>query len=77
MKKDWAVFKQLKQDTSGLGWNEDVNIPPMGHVAWLEYLDAHPKARKFRSQTLPFFEELNELFSASTATGDWATGSHI
>lgn len=42
---------------------------------WKSYLEVHPDAAKFRKKTLPYYEELDEIFGEATATGVFARSS--
>lgn len=73
LKKAYSCFKKLK-DNSGFGWDSEQQLATAPQATWDAYILAHPDAAKYRTSTLPFFKELDELFSGKCATGEWAVG---
>ncbi|KAI8551428.1 hypothetical protein RHMOL_Rhmol06G0184700 [Rhododendron molle] len=71
IKKEYKAFKHMK-DTTGFGWDEASQTVIATDDVWLTYLQAYPKAAKFRNQGLDHFEELDELLSNSLANGAFA-----
>jgi hypothetical protein len=61
-------FISLKEQ-SGFGWDEVLKMPTAPDEVWKLYLEAHPNAKQFRKKTLPFYEELDEIFSGKCASG--------
>ncbi|OLL26083.1 hypothetical protein NEOLI_000490 [Neolecta irregularis DAH-3] len=71
MKLDYRTFAKLKL-SSGFGWDSRKETVTAPDDVWDSYIQEHPNAANFRHKTLPFFEELDELFFKSTATGEFA-----
>ncbi|KAG5528579.1 hypothetical protein RHGRI_029309 [Rhododendron griersonianum] len=71
IKKEYKDFKHIL-DQTGFGWDEIAQIVTAPDDVWQTYLQAHPKAVKFRNQGLDHFEELDELLSSSLANGAFA-----
>ena len=57
MKKKYGIFCTLKYN-SGLGWDEENQIPTAPNTAWYSYLAAHPDAKPYRRSHLLFQEKL-------------------
>ena len=74
LKTDYTAFRSLKE-TSGLGWDNMLQIPIAEESVWKEYTESHKDAKKFRRETLPCFEDLDELLRPSIATGSYARSS--
>lgn len=70
LKSDYTMFKKIC-DNSGFGWDPVSLAPTAPDEVWDNYMALHPKAKKFRNQTLPFLDYLDELFSESRATGQF------
>ncbi|KAG5561374.1 hypothetical protein RHGRI_004412 [Rhododendron griersonianum] len=71
IKKEYKDFKHIL-DQTGFGWDEIAQTVTASDDIWQTYLQAHPKAVKFRNQGLDHFEELDELLSSSLANGAFA-----
>ncbi|KAF7149495.1 hypothetical protein RHSIM_Rhsim02G0174000 [Rhododendron simsii] len=67
-KKEYKIFKHVK-DQTGFGWDDASQNVTATDDMWQTYLQANPKAVKFRNQGLDHFEELDELLSSSLANG--------
>jgi hypothetical protein len=72
LKSQYLVFQALVEN-SGFGWNEMLQIPTAPAETWDAYLLAHPKATKYRFETLPPYTELHEVFTGTVATGSNAS----
>jgi hypothetical protein len=66
------LFHELVQNC-GFGWDSDLKLPTAPDKTWKEYLKSHPKAKDFRYETLPYYEELKILFLPSLAIGQFAS----
>lgn len=71
LKKDFGIWKELCNN-SGFGWDENSNLPTAPGDVWDRYLNANPKARKFRNKALEFNDLLYNLFDGERATGEFA-----
>ncbi len=76
LKGKYQVFKDLK-DNSGFGWDSVLLIPTAPPDVWDTYLAAHPKAKPYKTQTLPHFDDLFEIFEEKLASGRYATASTV
>jgi hypothetical protein len=65
------MFKDL---TGCSGFGYDGEKPPVPDHVLTAYLKSHPKASKFRKHKLENFEELDEIYAGSAATGRF---SHV
>ena len=74
MKKKYVVFKEII-DNSGFGWDPVAKMPTAPPDVWDRYIAKHSAAREFRTNPLPFFEELDEIFTGRAATGAFAVSS--
>lgn len=74
LKSAYSTFKRLKEN-SGFGWNSVLEIPTAPDDVWDNYISSHPDAAKYRKETLPNFEELDQIFSGKCATGNYAMSS--
>jgi hypothetical protein len=63
------MFRDLTR-LSGFGYNGEV--PTCPENVWETYLKSHPGGAKFRKRRLENFDELDELYSGSAATGEHA-----
>ena len=68
LKGKYNLFKALK-DCSGFGWDDQKKIPAAPDEVWDKYLEAHPKAKESRHKTLQNFDELDDIFTGTIATG--------
>jgi hypothetical protein len=76
LKSAYSTFKKVKEN-SGFGWwNSTLQIPTAPDDVWDNYISSHPDAAKYRKETLPCFEELNQIFSGKCATGNYAMSSY-
>jgi hypothetical protein len=66
------LFHELVQN-SGFGWDSDLKLSTAPDKTWKEYLKSHPKAKDFRYETLPYYEELKILFLPSLPTGQFTS----
>jgi hypothetical protein len=74
LKSAYSTFKKVKEN-SGFGWNSTLQIPTAPDDVWDNYISSHPDAAKYRKETLPCFEELDQIFSGKCATGNYAMSS--
>ena len=74
MKKKYVVFKGII-DNSGFGWDKAAKMPTAPPDVWDRYIAKHSAAKEFRTNPLPFFEELDEIFTGRAATGAFAVSS--
>jgi hypothetical protein len=54
---------------SGVGWDREQNTVTADPTVWERIFRAFPRAKKFQKRGLEMFDELDELFSGSRATG--------
>ena len=74
LKADYAIVKRLI-NLSGFGWDSVLRVlTAEGHV-WMEYIDSHPEAARFRTAPFPFFNQLHELYDGNIATNEYAVSS--
>ena len=69
LKPSWKEWTQLL-DTSGVGWDEDKQIPPKDYG-----VEKNPRAAPFRKETLYERGKMEEIFRGRLATGRRATAS--
>jgi len=74
LKKKYNTFCKLKAN-SGFGWDERSQLSTALPSVWTAYTDAHPNEKEFQFKTLPFFDELDFIFSGKVATGRFASAS--
>lgn len=71
LKAEYNIFKRICEN-SGFGWDPVRMVPTAPDRVWENYIAAHKGAKKYRTRTLPFYEQLEELFAESRATGQYA-----
>ena len=76
LKSQFNIFHALKSN-SGFGWDETTKLPTAPDNVWNHYISIHKKAAPFRTKTLPFYEQLFEIFVNRAATGEFATASGL
>jgi hypothetical protein len=62
-------------NNSGFGVCPSSGRPTAPNDVWDSYVQSHPKANEFRNRPLQLFNELHEIFGATTATGQYAVSS--
>ena len=70
LKKKYMTFKALV-DNSGFGWDDELQLPTAPDDVWDAWMAKHPEAARFRTQTLPYFKELDDIFGGKVALGDY------
>ena len=73
-KKKYEAFMKMK-NTSGLGWDHDMELPLCEDAEWNTYVMYNKDAKEFRHKTLANFDLLDEYFSGTIATGEYASAS--
>ncbi|XP_020582979.1 uncharacterized protein LOC110026401 [Phalaenopsis equestris] len=74
LKKDWKLWKELKQGSTGMGWDPVKRTIDAPEEWWAEKLQAVPSAKKFKFVGIdPVMEEkLDGMFTGVVATGTHA-----
>ncbi|KAK8990765.1 hypothetical protein V6N11_028726 [Hibiscus sabdariffa] len=76
MKREWKIWKKLKENDTGLGWNYTKRTIDASEEWWKSRLQVVPEAQRFRTAGIdPEVEEkLDQMFRGIVATGDkaWA-----
>ncbi|THU75551.1 hypothetical protein K435DRAFT_631504, partial [Dendrothele bispora CBS 962.96] len=57
---------------SGFGWDNVRHMVTATDSVWDAYLQGHPKARPFRRQPFPHYDDIASIIGQSTATGAFA-----
>ncbi|KAF5344615.1 hypothetical protein D9758_013915 [Tetrapyrgos nigripes] len=70
-KGDFKIVSKLR-GLSGFGWDPVRNLVTATDDVWDRYLAGHPKARPFRNQPFPHYNDIATLVEHSTATGEFA-----
>ncbi|PKA61069.1 hypothetical protein AXF42_Ash005965 [Apostasia shenzhenica] len=76
LKRDWKLWRDLKQGSTGLGWNPMKRTIDASDDWWNEKLKVFPQAKKFKNNGIdPEMEsKLNDMFLSIAATGDYCWG---
>ncbi|KAA8901299.1 hypothetical protein FN846DRAFT_909018 [Sphaerosporella brunnea] len=74
LRKDWKMFRDLTH-LSGFGYDGEVST--CSDDVWTSYVQKHPGGAKFRRHGLENYEELDELYSAATATKPETPGTQM
>ncbi|KAF9512243.1 hypothetical protein BS47DRAFT_1394377 [Hydnum rufescens UP504] len=69
LKKYYNTVKELK-DISGFSYDDEHGCRDMELMVWKAYIKSHKNASPFRNKGLCFYNELNDLFSGTIATGE-------
>ncbi|KAK9006398.1 hypothetical protein V6N11_035439 [Hibiscus sabdariffa] len=81
LKKEWKLWKKLKEKDTGLGWNPIKGIVDASEEWWESRLKVVPEAQRFKLPSIdPELEDkLDQMFKGIVATGDkaWAPSSGI
>ncbi|KAK9007121.1 hypothetical protein V6N11_050954 [Hibiscus sabdariffa] len=81
LKREWKIWKKLKENDTGLGWNYAKRTIDALEEWWKTRLQVVPEAQRFRTACIdPELEEkLDQMFKGIVATGDkaWAPSSGI
>ncbi|KAK9018826.1 hypothetical protein V6N11_033872 [Hibiscus sabdariffa] len=81
LKKEWKLWKKLKEKDTGLGWNPIKGTVDASDDWWESRLKVVPEAQRFRLAGIdPELEDkLDQMFKGIVATGDkaWAPSSGI
>lgn len=63
-------------NNSGFGFHAVTKLATAPDDVWDAYITAHPDALQFRHATLPFYDELHQIFSTSIAIGTYAVAAN-
>lgn len=81
LKKDWKLWKELKHEATGLGWDSSRRTIDASDDWWKERLEVVPAAKKFRYAGIPpeLEENLYTMFKEIVASGEnaWAPNSRV
>ncbi|CAH9097689.1 unnamed protein product [Cuscuta epithymum] len=71
MKKDWRLWKSLKRDETGLGWNTAIGTLDCSDEWWSKKIKEKAKVKKFKNKGIPknIEEQWDQIFGDSVATG--------
>ncbi|KAF9512085.1 hypothetical protein BS47DRAFT_1363379 [Hydnum rufescens UP504] len=69
LKKYYNTVKELK-DVSGFSYDDEHGCRDMELDVWKAYIKSHKNASPFRNKGLCFYNELDDLFSGTIATGE-------
>jgi hypothetical protein len=73
-KKEYKVFCKMKE-LSGIGWNNEKEIPVMDKSVWKDYVANNKDAGKYEHKTLDNFDLLNKIFIGKVAKGELSSSS--
>jgi hypothetical protein len=74
LKKKYIIYKAI-MDNSGFGIDPETNGPSAPADVWERYIEAHPAAAAFQYKALPYFDDLDSVFTGKVATGKYAMSS--
>ncbi|KAK8999268.1 hypothetical protein V6N11_070444 [Hibiscus sabdariffa] len=81
LKKEWKLWKKLKEKDTGLGWNPIKGTVDASEEWWESRLKVVPEAHRFKLAgiDLELEDKLDQMFKGIVATGDkaWAPSSGI
>ncbi|GMI75007.1 hypothetical protein like AT5G05800 [Hibiscus trionum] len=81
LKKEWRLWKKLKEKDTGLGWNPTKGTVDASEEWWESKIKVMPEAQRFKLAGIdPELEDkLDQMFKGIVATGDkaWAPSSGI
>ncbi|KAG3098959.1 hypothetical protein PI124_g9114 [Phytophthora idaei] len=60
-------------NNSGFGWDPQTSLPTAPEYEWDAVIVEHPPAREFRSRALIIFGEIDQIFSGTDVTGQYAS----
>ncbi|KAG3011353.1 hypothetical protein PC128_g17337 [Phytophthora cactorum] len=60
-------------NNSGFGWDPQTSLPTALEYEWDAVIVEHPPAREFRSRALIIFGEIDQIFSGTAVTGQYAS----
>jgi uncharacterized protein YktA (UPF0223 family) len=61
LKSDYGIIKTLKE-LSGFGWDDRNKIVTAPNDVWEAYFVSHPKAKKWKTTSFPFFDDLEAIY---------------
>jgi len=61
------------KNNSGFGWDPQTNLPTAPESVWDDIIAEHPQAKEFKTRPLIMYEELDQMFSGTAATGEYAS----
>jgi len=61
------------KNNSGFGWDPHTNLPTAPESVWDDIIAEHPQAKEFKTRPLIMYEELDQMFSGTAATGEYAS----
>jgi hypothetical protein len=75
LKRKYNTIKPLIDNSgfgSGFGWNDTLKIPTAPNQVWEDYIKVHKDAAEFRFKTLPYYDELDAIFTGKVTSGMWS-----
>ncbi|XP_042515397.1 uncharacterized protein At2g29880-like [Macadamia integrifolia] len=75
LRGDYNSFRRLLE-TMGFGWDSNTRTAIAADSVWENAIKANPNWTKFRNSGLPWWPELLEVFSNSSAQGDRGVSQH-
>ncbi|XP_042519283.1 auxin-induced protein AUX28-like [Macadamia integrifolia] len=75
LRGDYNSFRRLLE-TTGFGWDSNTRTATAADSVWENAIKANPNWTEFRKSGLPWWPELLEVFSDSSARGDRGVSQH-
>ncbi|XP_042519284.1 uncharacterized protein LOC122093101 [Macadamia integrifolia] len=75
LRGDYTSFRRLLE-TMGFGWDSNTRTATAADSVWENTIKANPNWTEFRKSGLPWWPELLEVFSDSSARGDRGVSQH-
>ncbi|KAF1777646.1 Myb/SANT-like domain [Phytophthora cactorum] len=74
LKSEYTTISHMQQ-ASGFGWDPNHNVVIVHDDVWERYVKEHPKAVDYRKKSVPYCDDLVDLFEGTYATGEHALSS--
>ncbi|GJF00603.1 Myb-like domain-containing protein [Phanerochaete sordida] len=71
LRSRYKVCKTLRSQ-SGFGWDDEKSLVIAADAVWKPYIQAHPKAKWFRTHPFPLYNDITHISDDNIATGQFA-----
>ncbi|KAG3081147.1 hypothetical protein PI124_g18737 [Phytophthora idaei] len=74
LKSEYTTISHMQQ-ALGFGWDPNHSVVIVHDDVWERYVKEHPKAVDYRKKSVPYCDDLVDLFECTYATGEHALSS--